>query len=88
MWETQVEQFQDKFGLPSLKLNLPEGVGEGELFVNNKSLTTAELNGESPCLLSTVEAEKIIPKIEEVSEFPRHLLIWAHYRIILGILSA
>ena len=65
MWETQVNQFQDKFGLPSLKLNLPEGVGEGELFVNNKSLTTAELNGESPCLLSTVEAEKIIPKIEE-----------------------
>ena len=53
-------QFQDKFSLPSLKLNLPEGVGEGELFVNNKSLTLAELNGESPCLLSVVEAEKNI----------------------------
>ena len=56
-----LNQFQDKFSLPSLKLNLPELVGEGELFVNNKSLTLAELNGESPCLLdSVVEAEKNI----------------------------
>ena len=56
--------------LPSLKLSLPEGVGEGELFVNNKALTLAELNGESPCLLSTVEAEKkkIEPEAQAASE--------------------
>lgn len=77
-----LNQFQDKLSLPSLKLSLPEGVGEGELFVNNKSLTLAELNGESPCLLSVVEAEKNIqpevqsspdekigPEIVEVSHF-------------------
>ena len=75
--------FQDKLSLPSLKLSLPEGVGEGELFVNNKALTLAELNGESPCLLSTVEAEKKIepeaqaasekvgPEIVEVNQFRR-----------------
>ena len=59
--------FQDKLSLPSLKLSLPEGVGEGELFVNNKALTLAELNGESPCLLSTVEAEK---KVQPEAEAP------------------
>ena len=75
--------FQDKLSLPSLKLNLPEGVGEGDLFVNNKALTLAELNGESPCLLSTVEAEKKIepeaqaaaekvgPEIVEVNHYHR-----------------